>query len=171
MKTASKASSVFDYLCNHISNPLKIKFDLPNKKIIYNQNEIVRYDFKSKSVFISEELSRIPLINQEDIGNDWKETVKFIYDEYYNSVPSEKNILSPFVACKEDTLSYEDMVLEQDRSTVAVKLQALIVLGVLSGLIKWEEPNKHYWYDGDLYVYRNWISLDENNFKLKERKV
>ena len=170
MELTLKPKSIYEFIVEKANDTTHIRFDLIGKKIRYNNKNIVDYDFDTGEVFIENELSNIPLITKDEVGENWKETIKKLYFEHYYSVPSINNIPSPFVAKHVDDLSYEDMLLGENRNVTSAKLQALLILGSLTGLIQWEDNDKHYWYSDKLYVYRNWISLQENKFKLKEKK-
>lgn len=169
MSTTLKFKSIYEYIVEKANDTTKIRFDLIGKKIKYNKKTIVDYDFDTGEVCVIDNLSSIPLITKEEVGEDWRETIKILYKEHYYSVPSVKCIPSPFIAKHVDDLSYEEMLLGANRNVTSAKLQALLILGSLSGLIQWEDDDKHYWYNDKLYVYRNWISLRENKFKLKEK--
>ena len=84
-----------------------------------------------------------------------------LYKQYKYSVPSERDIRSYFRALGANELSDAQLVLGMHRAEARVRLEAYLVLAVITGIETWPDTNKWYWQgkDKDFVVLRKYFEI------------
>ena len=84
-----------------------------------------------------------------------------LYKQYKYSLPSERDGKNNyFKALSASLLTDEQLIYGMPRLEARVRLEAYLMLGVLQGLLKWENDNHWFWQsdkDKDFIVLKSWM--------------
>lgn len=102
-----------------------------------------------------------PFFTEEEANDPWKK-VEELYYQYLISRPTEvANYLHPnFRAKSADELSFDELVTGIPRQQALYAFEGYLMLGIVSGVLKWPEDKHWYWksetYPG-LILYKSWF--------------
>lgn len=167
--------SLYGILCKISQNPQKIKgggfsdlltFDLKNKDIRSKHFFIMKNGkVTCKSIQMEDgttyDLADIELLSQKEIENDDQFLhIQDLYNDYLYSRPSSHaNFANSNFRCKKsDELTFDQLLNGKARNEARYRLEAYILLGSVSKIFLW--PNPEYWFwkgTQGLVLYRDWI--------------
>ena len=96
-------------------------------------------------------------------------SVKFLYDKYKHSLPSERSDSKRkcyFKALSIDELTDAEMATGERREVAQARLEGFILCMVLEGKFVWNETTMNKWFwqsknDPDLVILRSWVEKEE----------
>lgn len=164
--------SLYEILCEITKKPQKIKcggfsdlltFDLKEKTIRSKRLLIVE---KGKLVCNTIELedgtcydlTQVPFFIEKN--DDQLAYVQKLYDDFLNSRPSaHADYANTNFRCKKsDELTFEQLLTGKVRNEARCCLEAYILLGAISGIFEWNNPNHWFWKgERGLVLYREWL--------------
>lgn len=139
-----------------------IVFDLKNKSAKAGPYYLIREGkLVKKKIFLTNgekfDLAGLPLI--EPCEEPYKE-IERLFVQYYNSVPSTKEVSKGYFACKNpDKMTIEELTEGIPRCQARYELEAFIMLSAICGYIPWENEKHFYWYSKEqreLVLFREW---------------
>lgn len=139
----------------------KAILDMGNKDIRRKENYLVRdgvLQVENISTCSGQEFQ----IKEDNIFpdvKDWKKMVEELYRTYKFSKPSSIKD-SSFKALSADEMTDKQLDVGENRLKALQKLKLAIILGNVSGVMKWNNPNHWFWIsknEPDLILYRKWF--------------
>lgn len=92
------------------------------------------------------------------IKNDcsWQE-VKELWDNFQRSVPNTNYKNHYFKGVDVEELEDFELVQNDSRYLAQAKLEGYLLLANLKGVLKWEQDDKYFYQDGDMFILREWF--------------
>ncbi len=152
----------------------QLKFDLVEKNIQCGKGFIMQHgqfcvdwlDLTDGTFYVFDD----GLINLKE--NPY-ELLENLYVRYRDSLPSKASVNNKgnFRAKVSDELTFEQLLEGEDRLWLQYQMEALILLGSLKGIFKWNDPKKWFWKSSTgLILYKSWL-LNKEELRCEKQKV
>ena len=155
-----------------------LTIDLKNKNIVNGKTTIFK-DGKLVSDYIILQdgcwyrLKDLPLLTEEEMGEQFYEQLELLFNEYYLSVPDKHTNYGSthFIAKHIDDMTVEEMTNGTNRSVARYKLELYVLFMSLLNKVEWFDDTKFFYQsdtNSNLVIYKEWFKNEETNkYKLK----
>ena len=152
-----------------------VKKRISNGNTVLMENGVMRYNQICLNNNKGYDLNGLPLLTDEEMGDDFYERVIELFSQYECSVPSRNSSYghTNFVAKHIDELTVEEIASNEERSVARYKLELYILFMGLMGKVKWEDESKFYltFENSNLILFRDWfIDGQPSKYKLDFNK-
>jgi len=137
--------TLYEKLIEEVENGKSFKIDLKSKFLkIGNKIYIKDGELKHEMDLIKNDCS-------------WSE-VKEIWDNFQRSVPNTHYKNHYFKGVDESELDDFELAYNDSRYLAQAKLEGYLLLASMKGVLKWEQPDKYFYQDGNMFILREWIN-------------
>jgi len=139
----------------------KLFIDLDNKEVRKKNKYLIREGVIQMETILLETGEEFVIGKNNIFPTDirWETILEHLYHRYKYSCPSSMKD-NVFKALTSDEMTDEELENGANRWNSLLALKLAIVLGNISGVIKWENPKHWFWIsknEPDLILYRKWF--------------